>query len=84
MVGAASPEIMEEVVEPGDLVIVANRYESQYCAIEMGASCIVVCTGSAVPKTIIRLAEQNGCAIISTPYDTYPANSLKTQSDTIS
>ena len=80
VVGAASPETMEAVVEQGDLVLVANRYESQYCAIEMGASCIVVCTGSAVPKTIVRLAEKHGCAIISTPYDTYPAACLISQS----
>ena len=39
VIGAASPETMEEILEPGDLVLVANRYESQYCAIEMGASC---------------------------------------------
>lgn len=84
VVGAASPETMEEVVEQGDLVIVANRYESQYCAIEMEASCIVVCTGSAVPKTIVRLAEKHGCAIISTPYDTYPAACLISQSVPIS
>jgi manganese-dependent inorganic pyrophosphatase len=73
VIGAASPEIMEEVVSKGDLVLVANRYESQYCAIEMGASCIIVCTGSAVPKTIVHLAQEHGCAIISTPHDTYPA-----------
>lgn len=84
VIGAASPETMEAVVEPGDLVLVANRYESQYCAIEMGASCIVVCTGSAVPKTIIRLAEEHGCAIISTPYDTYPTACLISQSVPIS
>lgn len=80
VVGAASPEIMEEVVEKGDIVLVANRYESQYCAIEMGASCIIVCTGSAVPKTILSLAEANGCAVISTPYDTYPAACMISQS----
>lgn len=84
VVGAASPETMEAVVEKGDLVLVANRYESQYCAIEMGASCIVVCTGSAVPKTIVRLAEEYGCAIISTPYDTYPSACLISQSVPIS
>ncbi len=84
VVGAASPETMEAVVEQGDLVIVANRYESQYCAIEMGAACIVVCTGSAVPKTIVRLAEKHGCAIISTAYDTYPAACLISQSVPIS
>ncbi len=80
VVAAASPETLEEVVEEGDLVLVANRYDSQYCAIEMGAGCIVVCTGSSVPKTIVKLAEQHGCAIISTPHDTYPASCMITQS----
>ena len=80
VVAAASPETLEEVVEEGDLVLVANRYDSQYCAIEMGAGCIVVCTGSTVPKTIVKLAEQHGCAIISTPHDTYPASCMITQS----
>ncbi len=84
VIGAASPEIMEAVVEQGDLVLVANRYEAQYCAIEMGADCIVVCTGSAVPKTIVHLAEERGCSIISTPYDTYPAAMLISQSVPIS
>ena len=84
VVGAASPELMEEVLEPGDLVLVANRYESQYCAVEMGAACMVVCTGSAVPKTIIRLAQEKGCTIISTPHDTYPASCMISQSVPIS
>ena len=84
VVGAASPELMEEVLEPGDLVLVANRYESQYCAVEMGAACMVVCTGSAVPKTIIRLAKEKGCTIISTPHDTYPASCMISQSVPIS
>lgn len=80
VVAAASPETMEEVVEPGDLVLVANRYDSQYCAIEMGAGCLVVCTGSPVPKTIVSLAKKHGCAIITTPHDTYPASCMLTQS----
>ena len=84
VIGAASPETMEAVVEPGDLVLVANRYEAQYCAIEMGAACIVVCTGSAVPKTIVRLAEERGCTVISTPLDTYPVACMISQSVPIS
>ena len=79
VIGAASPEIMEDVVEEGDIVLVANRYEAQYCAIEAGAHCIIVCTGSAVPKTIIRLAVERGCNVISTPYDTYPAAMMISQ-----
>ncbi len=84
VIGAASPETMETVVEAGDLVLVANRYEAQYCAIEMGAACIVVCTGSQVPRTIVHLAEERGCAVISTPFDTYPAACRISQSVPIS
>ena len=36
-----SPEIMEELVKPGDLVLVSNRYETQMCAIDCGAQLIV-------------------------------------------
>ncbi len=39
---------MEFYIEPHDLVILGNRYESQLCAIEMGADCIIVCEGAGV------------------------------------
>ncbi len=70
-IAAANPELMEEYIEPGDMVIVGNRYESQLSAIESGAVCLIVCLGSAVSKTIQKLAAQHGCAIMVTPYDTY-------------
>lgn len=47
-----SPEIMDGAVNPGDIVLVSNRYEVQMCAIDCGAGAIVVCCGSAVPRTI--------------------------------
>ena len=71
-----SPEVMTEVVEPGDLVLVTNRYEAQMCAIDCGASCLVVCAGSDVPKGLIARAEASGCAIVQTKYDTYAASRL--------
>lgn len=80
VIGAASPEALEEIVQPGDVVILANRYETHFCAIEMGAACIVVCMGAQVSKTIARLAEDRGCAIITTPCDTYEVARLINQS----
>ena len=71
-----SPEIMEELVKPGDLVLVSNRYETQMCAIDCGAQAIVVCCGSAVPRTIIARAQEKGCAVLATPYNTYAAARL--------
>ena len=73
-----SPEIMEELVKPGDIVLVSNRYETQMCAIDCGAAAIVVCCGSAVPRTIVARAQEKGCAIVATPYDTYAASRLVT------
>ena len=63
-------------VKPGDLVLVSNRYETQMCAIDCGAQAIVVCCGSAVPRTIVARAQEKGCAVLATPYDTYAAARL--------
>ena len=80
LIGAANPEMMENFVEEGDIVLVGDRYEAQLCAIEMRAKCIVVCTGADVAKTICRMAENRGCAIIQTKYDTFVASRLMNQS----
>ena len=79
MIGAASPETLENIMHPGDIVILSNRYESQLCAIEMEASLIIVCQGAKVGKTILKLAEDNGVAIMSVPCDTYAAGKLISQ-----
>lgn len=84
LVAAANPDMMEYYICPHDLVILGNRYESQLCAIEMEASCIIVCEGAAVSLTIRKLAQERGCTIITTPYDTYTAARLVNQSMPIS
>ena len=84
LIAAANPDLMENYIEKDDIVILGNRYESQLCAIEMGAKCIIVCDGSLVSFTIKKLAESKGCFIIKTPYDTYTATRLVNQSMPIS
>ena len=71
VVASANPDVMESYIEPHDLVLLSNRYEAQLCAIEMEASCVIVCTGAVVSKTIRKMAKEHGCRIISSPYDTY-------------
>ena len=80
LIAAANPDMMESFIEKGDLVILGNRYESQLCAIEMEADCIIVCEGAPVSKTIRKLAQDRGCAIISTPYDAFTVARLINQS----
>ncbi len=80
LIAAANPDMMENYIEKNDIVILGNRYESQLCAIEMDAQCIIICDGASVSKTITKLAEERGCSIISTPYDTYTVARLINQS----
>jgi manganese-dependent inorganic pyrophosphatase len=80
LIAAANPDLMENYIEPHDLVILGNRYESQLCAIEMNAGVIVVCEGAPVSVTIKKLAEEHGCIIVSTKYDTFTAARLINQS----
>lgn len=84
LIAAANPDMMEYYISKGDLVILGNRYESQLCAIEMDAACIIVCEGAAVSTTIKKLAQERGCTVMTTPYDTYTAARLVNQSMPIS
>lgn len=84
VIAAGSPEAMETMVDPGDIVLVANRYEAQLCAIELEAACLVVCMTPNIAKTIIKIAKEHNCTVISTPYDTYAASCLINQSIPIS
>ena len=56
LIAAANPDLMENYIEKDDIVILGNRYESQLCAIEMGAKCIIVCDGAPGSYTINKLA----------------------------
>ena len=80
LVAAANPDLMEGYIEEHDLVITGNRYETQLCAIEMNAACVIICEGANASLTICRMAEAKGCTVLSTPHDTYTAARLINQS----
>lgn len=79
VIATGSPELMEEAISKGDIVILANRAEGQLTAIELDAGCIVICAGSKVSQTICMLAEKKGCIILRTAYSTYVAGQIITQ-----
>ncbi len=83
LIAAANPDIMENYISKGDMVILGNRYESQLSAIEMEAGCIIICLDSPVSKSIIHLAQTSGCTVIVSPLDTYAAARLLNQSMTV-
>jgi manganese-dependent inorganic pyrophosphatase len=82
VVATNSLEVLEEeeLIYPGDLVILGNRYDVQFFALEMEAKCIVVCSDSKVTEKIQKKAADQGSAIICTPYDTFTVARLINQS----
>ena len=83
-IGTATPEMLENSVEKGDIVILTNRYESQLCAIEKEAALLIICNGAKVGRTIQRIAEETGVAIMTVPFDTYAVGKLISQCAPIS
>lgn len=79
-IGASSPDMMNEFIEPDDLVILGNRYESHSCAIDINVGCIIVCQNAPVSEVLIRRAESQGIVIIQTPHDTFNVARLINQS----
>lgn len=79
-IAASNTDLMEEFIEKDDLVILGNRHETQECAVDIDACCLVVCQGAKVSEELIRRAEEQSIVIISTPHDTFTAARLINQS----
>lgn len=84
VVAAMMPESVGDIIEDGDVVICGDREDSQNTAIESGASVIVVTGGHTVTDEVISKAKASDCSIIATPYDTFTASRLISQSIPIS
>lgn len=78
-IGAANPELMTQYIQPKSMVIMGNRSDAQISALERGAEWLIVCLGSDIFEMIKRLAIDNHCNIIVTPYSTYKCARLINQ-----
>ena len=79
-IGASSPNLMEEFIEKVDLVILGDREEAQACAVNIDASCMVICKNAVVSQELIQKAKEQSIVIIQTPYDTFTTARLINQS----
>ena len=79
-IGASSPNLMEEFIEKDDLVILGDREEAQACAVNIDASCMVICKDAEVSPKLIQKAKEQSIVIIQTPYDTFTIARLINQS----
>ena len=78
--GASQPDLMENLIREGDLIIVGNRSDAQLCAIDAGIACMIVCMNAKVSHSLQRLAQEKNVAIISTPHDAFTVARLIHQS----
>lgn len=80
----ASQSIDNGFIEKGDIVICGTSKEVQAAIIASGASLCVVTDNVEVVEEIIDLAKNYGSSIIVTPYDSFTAARLITQSIPVS
>ena len=79
-IGASSPNLLEEFIEKDDLVILGDLEEAQACAVNIDASCMVICKDAEVSPKLIQKAKEQSIVIIQTPYDTFTTARLINQS----
>ena len=79
-VAASSSDIMTTFTEKDDLVISGNRYEAHSCAVDVDASCIIICNSGTIAGRLLERAKEQQIVVISTHYDTFTAARLINQS----
>lgn len=73
VIAASSRILMSDFIAKDDLVIMGDRKDAQKCAVDMDASCMVVCQNAPISDAIIRQAEEKQIVIIRTHHDTFTA-----------
>lgn len=84
IVSDMNPAVLDTSVEEGDIAICSDRTDAQESVINAGASLLIVTGNSDAHSTIMNKAKELGCSIIKTPYDTFTASRLITQSIPVS
>ncbi|HJA67785.1 MAG TPA: putative manganese-dependent inorganic diphosphatase [Candidatus Mediterraneibacter cottocaccae] len=73
VIAASNRILMSDSISRNDLVIMGDRKDAQQCAVDMNASCMVVCQNAPVSEEIIRQAEEKQIVVIRTHHDTFTA-----------
>lgn len=84
VVAAMQPESAQEYIEEGDIVICGDREDAQNGVLDSKASLMIIAGNHDVSDTVLKKAQDIGCSIIVTPYDTFTASRLINQSVPVS
>lgn len=83
LVLAMEPNSLKEYIEENDIVICGDREDVQEVAINNNISLMIVTGKGELDTKLINLANEKNITIISTPYDTFTASRLISQSVSI-
>ena len=84
VIAAMVPDDMEPFIERGDIVLLGNRKDNQIKAIDIGASCIILTCGGQIDNDVLEHAQETGCIVLGTGYDTFTTARLINQSIPVS
>lgn len=79
-VGAANPQLTEQLLDADDILVVGDRVDIQICGIEKGIGCLILCMDAPVNPLVLQLAQERECSVITTKMDAYTASRLINQS----
>lgn len=72
-------ETMQQMIQPGDIVIVGDQPEMQRAALEAGASCLILTDHAAIDETVLAPAIERSIVVLQTPYSPFAAALLLQQ-----
>ncbi|MHB8124990.1 MAG: putative manganese-dependent inorganic diphosphatase [Desulfitobacteriaceae bacterium] len=75
-VGAMHHQTLLEVVEPGNILILGNRPETQKTAIRLGVSALILTGGAVLAEDLLQEAKRKQLIVISVKMDTFTAARL--------
>jgi manganese-dependent inorganic pyrophosphatase len=84
IVTAMHPSTIETLIEEGDIAICGDRLDTQELILKSKASLLILTGNHEVEEGIIEKAKEGGCTILRTPFDSFTAARLITQSIPVS
>lgn len=75
-VGAMHYATLEQVVKPGDILLLGNRSLAQESALRLGVSALILTGGATLSEELLEVANEGKVAVITVEHDTFTAARL--------
>lgn len=75
-VGAMHHQTLQDVVNPGNILLVGNRSETQRTALRLGVSALILTGGAVLTEELLQEAKRKRIIVISVNVDTFTAARL--------